>query len=83
MNSNYKCQDLKDRARACKTPEELLALAKEEGIELTDEQLEDIAGGGWGQERHCPRCKSTNIELAGTMMDGYFRCKNCGTTWRP
>ncbi len=34
-----------EKARACNTPEELLALAKEEGIELTDEQLEAVAGG--------------------------------------
>jgi hypothetical protein len=33
------------RARECKTPEELLALAKEEGFSLTDEQLESISGG--------------------------------------
>ncbi|MBR3225302.1 MAG: Nif11 family protein [Atopobiaceae bacterium] len=37
----------KEKAIACKTPEELLAFAKEEGYELTDEQLEQIAGGGW------------------------------------
>ena len=35
------------RARECKTPEELLALAKEERFSLTDEQLESISGG-WG-----------------------------------
>ena len=32
-------------ARSCKTPEDLLALAKREGVELSDEQLEGIAGG--------------------------------------
>ena len=35
-----------EKARACKNQEELLAAAKEEGLELTDEQLEAIAGGG-------------------------------------
>ena len=30
---------------ACKTPEELLALAAEEGYELTDEDLKAINGG--------------------------------------
>ena len=34
------------KAKACKNSEELLALAKEEGIELTDEQLEAVSGGG-------------------------------------
>ena len=33
------------KVRACKNQEELLALAREEGIELTDEQLEAVSGG--------------------------------------
>ena len=36
------------KAKACETPEEMLALAREEGYELTDEQLDSVAGGGWG-----------------------------------
>ena len=39
--------ELLRKARARKTPEELRALAEEEGYELTQEQLESIAGGGW------------------------------------
>ena len=35
------------KAKQCKTPEELLALAKEEGYELTDDELEGISGGFW------------------------------------
>ncbi len=34
-----------EKAKACETPEQIFALAKEEGIELTDEQMEIIAGG--------------------------------------
>ena len=37
--------ELKARAMAATSPAELLALASEAGIELTDEQLEGIAGG--------------------------------------
>ena len=37
--------ELKERALECESPEELLALAREEGFELTDEQIEGIAGG--------------------------------------
>lgn len=45
-------EDLKERAKACKTPEELLALAKDEGIVLSDEDLGQIAGGKgkWAHE---------------------------------
>ena len=35
----------KELATACKTPEELAALAAEEGCELSDEMLEGVAGG--------------------------------------
>ena len=35
----------KARVRACKTSDELVALAKAEGVELNDEQLDAIAGG--------------------------------------
>ena len=37
-----------EKARACKTPEEMLALAKEEGYELSDEDLAAINGGAGG-----------------------------------
>ena len=33
------------KIKACKSQEEMLALAKQEGIELTDEQLEAVSGG--------------------------------------
>ena len=34
------------KVKTCKSQEELLKLAKEEGIELTDEQLTAVSGGG-------------------------------------
>ena len=34
-----------EKAKACSSQEELVALAKEEGVELTDEQLEALSGG--------------------------------------
>lgn len=34
-----------EQAKACKTAEEIAALAKEDGTELADEALEGIAGG--------------------------------------
>lgn len=37
------------KVRACKNSEELLALAKAEGVELTDEQLAAISGGACGE----------------------------------
>ena len=37
--------DLKAKVANCKTADDLIALAKAEGIELTDEQLDAISGG--------------------------------------
>ena len=37
----------KEKVQACKTREELRALAKTEGFELSDKDLEEISGG-WG-----------------------------------
>lgn len=39
--------ELRDKAQACKTPEEMLELAKDEGIELSEADMEGISGG-WG-----------------------------------
>lgn len=38
--------ELKEKVAACKTPEEMLALAAAEGYELSDEELTAISGGG-------------------------------------
>jgi len=45
MNFEDLTPQQKEKAKACKTPEELLALARKEGIDLTDEQLESVSGG--------------------------------------
>lgn len=49
MNFEELTPDQQAKARACSTPEELLALAKTEGYELSDEELDGIAGGKWGE----------------------------------
>ena len=45
MNFEDLTTEQKEKAIACKTPEEMLELAKEEGIELFDDQIEAISGG--------------------------------------
>ena len=37
----------KNKAKSAQSPEEILAIAKEAGYELSAEQLEAIAGGKW------------------------------------
>ena len=53
MNLEDLAPELKERALACKTPGQLLDLAQSEGMELTDEQLKSVSGGGW-KEPSCP-----------------------------
>ena len=43
---DLKNPELQEKLKSSNTFEELVALAKEEGIELTDDQLEAISGGG-------------------------------------
>ena len=42
---NLKDPELQEKLKTAKTADELVALAKEKGLELTDEQLEAVAGG--------------------------------------
>lgn len=44
--------ELRKKAETCKTPEELLALAKNEDYKLSDEEMEAISGGGWSCSTH-------------------------------
>ena len=45
MEFNDLTDEQKSRVMACKTAEELIALAEAEGAELSDEALNSIAGG--------------------------------------
>ena len=38
--------EIKAKAAKCKTPEELIELAKAEGYDLSDEELSAVSGGG-------------------------------------
>ena len=43
------------RLQGCKTAEDLASLAREEGHELSDDELEAMAGGEWND-----RCSKVN-----------------------
>ena len=45
MNFEDLTEDQKAKARAAKTPEDVLALAREEGYELSDDELAAVSGG--------------------------------------
>lgn len=76
------------RVKGCKNQEELLTLAKEEGIELTEEQLEGINGGcgsGSDKTKKCPKCGGTKITTGTKIICGdrisFCKCSKCGHEW--
>ena len=67
------------KVKACKSQEEVFKIAKEEGVELTDEQLEVISGGSICAPV-CPNCGTKENVYKGYEewnQDKYV-CKKCG-----
>ena len=58
MNFEDLTDEQKAKARECKTPEDVLALAKEEGYELSEEELEEVSGGWCPTNCSNDRCHS-------------------------
>ena len=102
--------ELVAKAKEAKSAEELLAMAKENDIELTgeqakeyydrlhatgelsDDELDNVAGGGCALATHCPKCGSTNYfktdepyfySFRGMPMTEYYhQCKECGNKFK-
>ena len=85
-------EEQKKKIAECKSAEEVLALAKAEGVELNDEQLEAVSGGCGGSEIKCPKCGSSNIKIVSQqdIKRGQFdavetvtnyRCLDCNHKW--
>lgn len=81
-----------EKARRCHTKKELLEAAKAEGIELTEEQLAQVGGGGMCEPRTkngfvCPNCQSTDTtgyfdSFLFNSRGGYScKCNSCGYTF--
>lgn len=74
------------------SPEEIQALANEEGIELTAEQLEQVSGG-WDPDAKtkpsyitqwivCDTCNGAEIEITEEDANrGYVDCPTCHTRY--
>ena len=96
-------QELITKAKAAKSVEELLELAKASNVELNEEQakeyfaklnptkgelsddeLDDVSGGGCGENKtkYCPNCNSELRMISeGTgnfSMKFYYLCDACG-----
>ena len=82
--------ELQEKAKACKSTEERIALGKEHAAELTPEALEAIAGGTGGNPKNCgevkcPKCGSTKVTCQKKYEYTYivykYTCNDCGHTW--
>lgn len=66
-----------EKLRNCKSNEEILALAKEEKYELSEEQLAFVNGGGLCNPGvTCPYCGGTNTNYIDSHPKTY-KCYNC------
>ena len=69
------------KSNDCKSNEELLALAKEEGVELNSDQLEAVSGGACSGPTKCPNCGSDDTSR---VIDGGYSnyyCYSCHHRW--
>ena len=76
------------KARKCKTNKELVALAKEEGFTLTDEQLAAVSGGICSDTEVRSVCPKCGAEVVDEVYKGSynevsvkFTCPKCGHKW--
>ena len=63
MEYNDLSDEQKAKAAKCKTPEELLALAKEEGYELNDEEIDAVSGGKWDAVPDYTKCPDWEFSI--------------------
>lgn len=73
----------REKVASAKTPEEILAMAQQDGYELSDEELDQISGGqAWYEETWvtCITCGHSwlkNLPDKGTIT---VKCPNCGAS---
>lgn len=76
MNFNDLTDEQRAKAGTCNTTEELLTFVKEEGIELSEKDLERISGGSaWGAKTGgCPECGSDHFWISEDGREAW--CEN-------
>ena len=75
------------KVESCKDSSEILSLAKAEGIELNDQQLEAVTGGACAGDStcRCSDCGSKNIKHKVKHVNNaeihIWTCQDCGNSW--
>ena len=70
------------KVEACKSTDEIIALAKAEGVELSEEQLEAVSGGCGTDKKnkmHCYCCGSYDMKYYAKEgnKNAYWKCQKC------
>ena len=68
-----------EKAKACKTKDELIQPAAEEDVEIPMEALNNVAGGCRTTEYFCRSCGSTDIYIEDDDYEGVPRCCHCNS----
>ncbi|WII08013.1 hypothetical protein PED39_02115 [Methanomassiliicoccales archaeon LGM-RCC1] len=75
-------EEQKEMIKDCRSMEELLSIAKREGVELSEEQLGAVTGGcGTEVNPVCPNCGCTEFTETMSGGVGYYECQGCGTKY--
>ena len=71
------------KVKECKSSEEILSLAKAEGVQLSDEQLEAVSGGCKSgnptNPNRCPECGAKVKDIDYCFVYNKAKCEKCGT----
>lgn len=72
-----------EKLNKCKSAEDILAVAQEEGYQLSNDELSKITSGGWGLRYECSQCGSIDISTVHDPLNDnvYCTCKKCGHEW--
>lgn len=78
MNYDDLGMEQKESLLGCRTPEDIIALAKTEGYELSDAEIEQVVGGSlWFPDVTCPKCGAP----AEKDPTGVWHCTKCTYGW--
>ena len=85
-NLNLSAEQMEKVKALVKDSEQVEFAKAEDGVELTDEQLEQVAGGATEEiHQHCPFCGEDYLlgtydpsDLMGIVVQGTMTCTSCG-----
>ena len=72
MRFNDLTDEQRAKAGACNTTEELLTFVRDEGIELSEKDLDRISGGtAWNKTGGCPECGTDRFWISEDGRDAW------------